>query len=505
MPASSAANPQARAAAQRERASYAGSIEDLQKFSRVIPVSKWSPEIWHKAAQYGHQDILAWLKSEAPQSMPRAECAIRAAENDQTNILHHMCIDNELTGVHVIAAGQGRWRAAQIICQFPKQLPWVQHPDFRLLEYAVRQGKAEFLDWALHREPPCPISNATLDLALQLNNETILTYLVHHGPAIQKVMFMGALQTGNCHVIKILLRSSGVTGFDVEREWPEASHKLAVRCTDDALRGLKILLPLVNDPTASAAYTRLLMTVVRESGRKSIRSCPQKAAINLGMAAWLVQQVHSLSADQQNFLQWEGEECESLLPLELAAAGVKPRVAWGPRAHSRAAASGSLLLLRWLIEQPTAAAFRVTHSCCSIPRMMLLAHGHSWGVPKQSGPKLQKAEQQRLAFFSVVRWQRQGSTRQACLGHLPDSIVKSIAHFAELDFSWSCALPGLLSSSSFVALIPIKLSSCIHQRSLCGCMQQACMTAQANWHRWCVLYSLGTCCDARAHVCPEAW
>ena len=183
------------AGADTSQASYAGSIEDLQKFSRVIPVSKWNSDFWHKPAQYGPQDILAWLESEAPRSMPRAECAIRAAEKNQTNILHHMRIDNELTGVHVIAAGQGRWKAAQIICQFPKQLPWVQHPDFRLLEHAVRQGKADFLEWALHCAPTCPISIAILDLAMRLMSG--LTCLVHHDPAIQGIMFIGTLQTGN--------------------------------------------------------------------------------------------------------------------------------------------------------------------------------------------------------------------------------------------------------------------------------------------------------------------
>lgn len=148
MPASSGTNLRPRPAAQKDtsRASYAGSIENLQKFSRVLPVKRWNPEIWHKAAEYGHQDILAWLKSEALHSMPRAECAVRAAENGQTNILHHMRIDNELTGIHVVAAGQGRWKAAEIICQFPRQLLWVQHPDFILLEHAVRQGKADFLN-----------------------------------------------------------------------------------------------------------------------------------------------------------------------------------------------------------------------------------------------------------------------------------------------------------------------------------------------------------------------
>lgn len=277
---------------------------------------------------------------------------------------------------------------------------------------------------------------------MRLMNATILTCLAHHGPAIRKVMFVGALKTGNYQVIKLLLRSSRVTGFDAEALWPEVSHELAVQCTDEALEGLKMLFPLVRAPTASAAYTRLLMTVVRESGRKCIRSHPQKPATNLAMAAWLVQQVDALTADQQSFLQWEGEECESLLPLELAAAGVKPRLAWDPRAHSKAAASGSLSLLKWFIEQPAEATFRVTHSCCSLPRMMLLAHGHGWVVPEQREEKLQQAEQQRLAYFSVVRWQRQNSSRQVCLGHLPDAIIKGIAHIAKLDFSWSCALPG---------------------------------------------------------------
>ena len=80
---------------------------------------------------------------------------------------------------------------------------------------------------------------------------------------------------------------------------------------------------------------------------------------------------------------------------------------------------------------------KVIHPDCSAPRMLLLIHRHGWQAPEGLQDRVALLEQRHYAFYGAVHHYRKQPTKQTSIGDLPDSVLKTIACDAEIDFSWT--------------------------------------------------------------------
>ena len=178
---------------------------------------------------------------------------------------------------------------------------------------------------------------------------------------------------------------------------------------------------------------------------------------HLEIAMWLLQQLRK-PPNKMDFMQfyshWPMNVCKSILPLQLASLGVRPRLPWTPEMVSLAAAHGDLHTLKYILLRPAGLRGHIVHRTCPMDRMLLLVHGHGWGnhdwygwdvfkghgrdVNDERRQNLRNATRCYLAFWSIPRRLRQVPNASAShLGSLPEELLKRIACLAGVDFSWT--------------------------------------------------------------------
>ena len=156
----------------------------------------------------------------------------------------------------------------------------------------------------------------------------------------------------------------------------------------------------------------------------------------LDVIKWFYGHFTIFSKHQRDVIMRAAAKASSTVLLQLAACSHGPALPWNAQAHSLAAALGDLTLLRWLLQQKRSRSMQQVHELCPPGRMLLLVHGHGWGMPSHIRGRFRGVELRHSAFYAAAcrHCMRQSSCN---LASLPGVLLKRIACAADVDFSWS--------------------------------------------------------------------
>ena len=129
------------------------------------------------------------------------------------------------------------------------------------------------------------------------------------------------------------------------------------------------------------------------------------------------------------------EGCHSIVPIQLAAQGLTPRLPWTLLMHRLAGAHADLPKLAWMLKRKQNADLNIVVTGCPPTRMLMLVKQHRWSLPEHLLRDFTEAEiaaeqSGRLAILSVVQQQRTHLPEQTCFGSLPNEILSIIAQKA---------------------------------------------------------------------------
>ncbi|KAK9833788.1 hypothetical protein WJX74_005869 [Apatococcus lobatus] len=431
-----------------EEAALHGQLQVLQWLHQQQLLCNWITTICQMAAQGGHLDMLVWLQSLQPASPLDATVSAAAAANGQLRVLQWL-------------------RDQDLAC------PW----DKSSCHAAAAGGHLEVLQWL--RDPshgqPCPWDRGVAISAtisghlpiLQWIHEVAPFQLIDHWAAITACTYQQP------HILEWLLRKQALSDSSLQdlcnhpgqRRFLMQSlhmHGLMNRQSRESLLVptsmgdfAMVQLALPELKARGLVLEALQWSIAYSSGKvgKLDGSTEREAGYwrdqapmfdYLQTARLLLEQLPHLSSTDQHQLCFQATMSGSIIPVQLAYMNIQPRIEWGPKTHSLAAANGSPALLRWLLAEPSQPSCTEVNPACSDSRMLLLVHGHGWSVPDSLRSHLLAAELRHYAFYGVVQRDQQRVQLQQgtglSLGHLPQSIIEKIACMADIDFSWAYPL-----------------------------------------------------------------
>lgn len=449
-----------------------GLIYVLEQQKDLKVVSTWSPSIWDAAAANGQVDTLHWaLQQPFHVRMDPRKCLIIAAEN-----CHPRCCRwiyrkfpywfRDYTAM-VDAAISGKWAAVRLLCSLQMDPALAVRPPAQPLDIVVAaaaaQGNLEFLQWAWKLRPQTPLQESAIAQAAANGNFHVLEWAVQEPLPAHEHLLWKIFAVAVAHQSSSLLSVMASLGLQVVGPGVKQPASKDLQClitpAHCTLQQLAVsLTPATKgDPLWQATFKEALWASPWKqppSGKTCVHSSSVRRAMVPGDAgstdryvdliSWLTEMaklphphpsVKRFPAEIEELV----EESQSIVPIELAAKGIQPRIPWGPRTHRLAGAYADLETLCWMLQQKRKPPHpNVVEEGCPPARMLRLVEQHGWTLP---GPQhLQRAfnealalRQRCLAFLGVVSHQRKHPSGQTCLGSLPKESLAMIVQEAGLD------------------------------------------------------------------------
>lgn len=352
----------------------------------------------------------------------------------------------------VNAAQNGQWAAVRVLCTLlvdssPTLRKAGQYND--VITAAAAQGNVDFLKWAWESKR-VPLQEPAIAQAAANGNFHVLEWALQdqlpaHGHLLWK-MFAVAIAHQNSSILS-LMASLGLQVVGPGLERPASKGPQSVRAQSDIpLQQLAMSLTSARrgDPRWQVAFKDALGASPWQSppsDNACMHSCSSRPTLHVDAKA--SQQYVDLVCWLRRMAQDNGlgtieklvEESKSIVPIQLAARGIQPRMPWGPKSHGLAGAHADSETLQWMTQEFQLHSRNIVHDSCPQARMLLLVERHGWTLPRhlQSGFETTAAKLRRLALWCVVQHQRKHLQGQPCLGSLEDEHLAVIARQAGFD------------------------------------------------------------------------
>ena len=451
-------------AAACEEAASLGLMHELEEQTNLRVVSRWSHKIWCAAAAAGQVDVFHWaLQQGTSLSMDPRQCLSIAAENGQDRccrwIFNRFPARFRSYQTMNRAAEDGRWPVVKMLCTLQlKPDPSASDPAWHLGQLhhvsnvAAAQGNLDFIQWAWTFHSSNHMTDIGIAQAAANGNFHILEWLLEMQlPAHRHLLwkFFAVAIAYQSHSTLDLMASLGlrVAGPDLPQPEP-ISHQQLLRRADLSLQQLAMRLTPAKrgDPLWQAAFREALQASPWAKAPPEDRLGPQGPTLPAeaetsqryaGLLCWLVNLVKP-NKHIKFRMQLLMDDCRSIVPIQLAAQGLTPRLPWTPFTHRLAGAHADLPTLAWMLKRRRNSDVNVIVDDCPPARMLLLVKRHGWTIPQPLRSAFLAAEvleQQSccLAFVSIVHQQRKRPPGQACLGSLPNELIHPIAQLAGYD------------------------------------------------------------------------
>ena len=454
-----------------KEAASLGLIHVLEKQSHLKAVSiHWGQSIWKAAAAAGQVDVLCWGWQQAPaHSINLRRCLIVAAGNGQDESCKWICKNKprwyDSCDAMEEAAENGRWATVRLLhglqlhsakhcnCCWPTQPgPFYLHYGLgAAIAAAAAQGKLNVIQWVCALHPTTySLQGAVIARAAANGNYDIIRWLlVEQRPAPKEVLekiFAVAIAHQNYSTLS-LMASLGLQVAQPAAPQPESTSPEQLSChTGSSLQQLAMCL------TPARKGHPLWQMVFKEALQASPWAKPPPRNANSSQPRFTLPADDGASQRYTHLLHWlrdlakpkkhargrmQGlvEGCHSIVPIQLAAQGLTPRLPWTPFMHRLAGAHADLPTLGWMLKRKQKPDLDVVVDGCPPARMLMLVKQHGWSLPVHLVSEFTAAEiaaeqSRRFAILSVVQQQRTRLPEQTCFGSLPNEILSIIAQKA---------------------------------------------------------------------------
>ena len=308
---------------------------------------------------------------------------------------------------------------------------------------AAAQGNLDFLQWS-QREPRrvwCPINEGVVSKAAMHGNFHILHWVLQHSLSTHMHLLCNMFAVSVAH--QDLATLSLMASLGIQIMWPYSTQDLQALPPTADLSVKQLASSLTpaekGDPVWQAVFKEALrVPLPPPSHLQGVASHCEENTTWSGYVEhilWLA----DLAAPEakRTYTLRQLVECSgSIVPIQLATHGVGPVIPWCPSTHSLAGAHAPPPVLQWLQRQVTPKNLKVVQDTCPPARMLQLVEEHWWFLPLHMESyfgAVKEAEGRYLAMLSVVYQQRAGPLPCACLGSLPNALVRLVAQAAACD------------------------------------------------------------------------